>query len=149
MKESHLGTLSRLQHYFFAVMLLCSCLLSASCSRDEAVSNMPDISSANRVELLFKAGFDSTGTMSIKKIIVTGQDEIFRLQRTFSNESFPYIYCVSSGSMTFYKDDMQLANVSFNTDKDYRHIAFYNQERLTALALSEAGARVLEDFSQR
>ncbi len=149
MKESHLGTLSRLQYCLFKALLLCSCLLSASCGRDDAISNMPDISTANKVEMLFKAGFDSTGTMSIKKIIVTGQDEIFRLQRTFSNESFPYVYCVSSGSMTFYKDDMQLANVSFNTDKDYRHIAFYNQEKLTALALSEAGAKVLEDFSKR
>jgi hypothetical protein len=51
--------------------------------------------------------------------------------------------------MTFYKDDVLLANVSFNTDKDYRHVAFYNNDKLTALALSEENALVLEEFAKK
>lgn len=125
------------------------CLILFSCGSNDVNQNLPDLSSADKVELLFKTEFDTNDIMGVKKVTLTDPGEIIKLRRTFSQEMFPYVYCISSGSMTFYKEGLVLANVAFNTDKDYRHIAYYNENKLTALVLTEDDARMLEEYSAK
>ena len=71
---------------------------------------------------MYKSDFDSTGKMTVKTLDITNQNEIHNIAGTVSDEPFSYVYCISTGSMTFYKDDSILLTLVFNTLDDYRHI---------------------------
>lgn len=131
----------------YPVLLIFLILNISSCTEENTLSVKNEISSADRIEFMFKDGFDSTGKMVIKTSSITNQKDIFEIVNAVSDEPFPYQYCISTGSMTFFKNDSVLISLVYNTSDDYRHIAFNQYNKLTALKLSEENARLLEMYS--
>ncbi|MDZ4711702.1 MAG: hypothetical protein SGI89_05185 [bacterium] len=117
-----------------------------SCAEKPTESGLPDLSSADKIMITYKADFDSSGKMNLKSVDITDVNELTAIEQTISDEPFPYLYCISSGTMTFYKDSSALITVVFNTEKDYRHVAYNYNNKLTALKLSEESAKLLDKF---
>ncbi|MFZ1321621.1 MAG: hypothetical protein WAT71_08710 [Ignavibacteria bacterium] len=133
----------------YPVLIIFSTLILSSCSEENSFSIKNEISSADRIEFMYKDGFDSTGKMIVKTSSITDQKDISEIINTVTNEPFEYQYCISTGSMTFYKNDSVLISLVYNTTDDYRHIAFNQYNKLTALKLSEENARLLEMYSSK
>lgn len=119
-----------------------------SCGDNSSGSSIPDLTSADKIELMYKSGFDSSGKMGVKTIDITDRNEIFKIAHTVSSEPFSYQYCISTGSMTFYKNGSVMMTLVYNTSDDYRHIAYSTDSKLTAVKLSEENARLLEKYMQ-
>ncbi|HQY20702.1 MAG TPA: hypothetical protein PK294_00075 [Ignavibacteria bacterium] len=133
----------------YAALFILFILNISSCSEENSLSVKNQISSADKIEFLYKDGFDSTGKMIVKTSNITNQKDIIEIINTVSDEPFPYQYCISTGSMTFYKQDSVLISLVYNTTDDYRHIAFNQYNKLTAVKLSEENARLLELYSAK
>ncbi len=133
----------------YPVLIIILTLIFSSCSEKISFSIKNEISSADRIEFMYKNGFDSTGKMVVKTSSIRNQKDIFEIVNTVSDEPFPYQYCISTGSMTFYKQDSVLISLVYNTTDDYRHIAFNQYNKLTAVKLSEENARLLELYSAK
>lgn len=134
---------------FYQILIIISALILSSCSEENSFSLKNEISSADRIEFMYKDGFDSTGKMIVKTSSITNQNDIFEIINTVSDETFEYQYCISTGSMTFYKNDSVLISLVYNTTNDYRHIAYNQFSKLTTLKLSEENARLLEIYSSK
>lgn len=117
-----------------------------SCSSDHQSAELPDISAANHIKFSYKTDFDSTGRMKIKDVDLTDYMKVTGVKNIISYDPFTYVYCISSGSMSFYKDSTFIASMVFNTSKDFMHIACNNNGKLVAIKLSEENAKFLDSF---
>lgn len=90
--------------------------------------------------------FDSTGRMKIKDIDITDYKKVNDVKNIINYDPFTYVYCISSGSMSFYKDTTFIASMVFNTSKDYTHIACNYNGKLVAIKLTEGNAKFLDSF---
>lgn len=117
-----------------------------SCGNKEQIENHPDISQANKVKFDFKMDFDSTNKINIKSIEMNDLKNVSRIKNMITYDPFTYIYCVSSGSMSFYKDSTLLVTMVFNTIPDQKHIAFTYNGKFLAMSLSEENAKILDSF---
>ncbi len=120
-------------------------VLLFSCSH-ESTDKLPDISQSNIVKLYYKSDFDPTGKQNIITREINDPQSVSELKSIIDYEPFSYIYCVSTGSMSFYKDDELITTMVFNTDPVQTHIACNYEGRLVAIKLSEENARLLESF---
>jgi len=110
---------------------------------------LPDFAKADKVTLTYKTDFDSAGKIILKNIDITDPEEISKLRATITTIPFDYQYCLSTGTMAFYKDSSVITEVVFNTTKDFRHIAFNYNNKLIAIALSEKDAAMLESYKDK
>lgn len=115
-----------------------------SCS--QTMTDLPDISQANIVKLYYKMDFDSTGRQIIKSKVVTDSKIVNGIRDIISSDPFTYIYCTSTGSMSFYKDSLLISTMVFNTDTGQLHIACNHNGKLVAVKLSEDNAKLLDSF---
>ena len=90
--------------------------------------------------------FDSTNKINIKSVEVNDLKNVSRIKNIITYEPFTYIYCVSTGSMSFYKDSTLIITMVFNTLPDLKHIAFNYDGKLVAMSLSEENAKLLDSF---
>ena len=90
--------------------------------------------------------FDSTNKIKIKSVEINDLKNVIRIKNLITYDPYTYIYCVSTGSMSFYKDSTLLVTMVFNTLPDLKHIAFNHNGKLTAMSLSEENAKLLESF---
>lgn len=109
-------------------------------------NDLPDISYANNVKLYFKTDFDSTGKQVIKTVDVIDGIKIETIKNIIHYDPFTYLYCTSTGSMSFYKDSLLLVTMVFNIDEGQRHIACNSNGKLVAIKLSDENARLLESL---
>lgn len=130
----------------YKIILMMLITVFASCGEKPTESGLPDLSSADKIMITYKADFDSTNKMNLRSVNITDAGELTAIEQTISDEPFPYLYCISSGSMTFYKDSAALITIVFNTDRDYRHVAYNYNNKLTALRLSEEHAKLLDKY---
>lgn len=121
-------------------------LLFYSCGNSLQNENLPDISQANIVKLSYKSDFDSSGKMKIIDKEIKNLKTVSEIKRVINYEPFTYIYCISSGSMSFYKDSTLLADMVFNTSPELMHISCNYKGKLVAIKLSEENARFLDSF---
>ena len=131
------------KYAFLFLILICSC------SEEKEQMILPDFAEADKVRLTYKTDFDSAGKIILKNIDITDPEEISKLRATISTIPFDYQYCLSSGTMAFYKDDSVIIEVVFNTTNDFRHIAFNYNNKLIAVALSEKNAALLNSFKDQ
>jgi|GEM_PF-2110488 len=117
-----------------------------SCSNKTQNENLPDISDANNIKFSYKTDFDSAGKMNIKNVDIKDIKSVNEIKKIIDYDPFTYIYCVSSGSMSFYKDSTFIVNMVFNTSNDLTHIACNYNGKLVAIKLSEENARFLDSF---
>lgn len=117
-----------------------------SCSEKEQSELLPDISKANNVKFSFKTDFDSTGKMNIKNVNVKDLKSVSEIKNIINYDPFTYVYCVSTGEMSFYQDSTFIVNMVFNTSKDLTHIACNYNGKLVAIKLSEENAMFLDSF---
>lgn len=117
-----------------------------SCSSNKQNAELPDISKADHIKFSYKMDFDSTGKMKIKDVDVSDFGKVNDVKNVIQYDPFTYVYCISSGSMSFYKDSTFIANMVFNTSKDYTHIACNYNGKLIAIKLSEENAKFLDSF---
>ena len=125
---------------FISFVFICSCI-----DKTDKIL-LPDLSQANNVKLTFKTNFDSTGKIILKNIDIKDRHSIETIKTVISSKPFFYQYCISTGSMTFFKDSLKIIELVFNTTPDFRHIAYYYNNELVAIALSEENAKLLESF---
>ena len=121
-------------------------LLFYSCGNIPENKNLPDVSEANLVKFSYKSDFDSAGRMNIKYKEIKDLLTVSEIKKVINYEPFTYIYCISSGSMSFYKDSTLLADMVFNTSPELMHIACNYKGRLIAIKLSEENAKFLDSF---
>ncbi len=121
-------------------------ILFISCNSDEHSVNFPDISEANNIKFSYKMDFDSTGKMNIKNVDIKDMNAVNEIKNIINYDPFTYIYCVSSGSMSFYKDSTFLVNMVFNTSPELMHIACNFNGKLVAIKLSPENAKFLDSF---
>lgn len=117
-----------------------------SCGIQESNKNLPDISDANIVKFSYKTDFDSAGKINIKNVEIRDPMTVAQIKRVISDEPFNYVYCVSSGTVSFYRDSTMLAEMVFNTTLDLLHIACNYNGKLVAIKLSEENAAFLDSF---
>lgn len=117
-----------------------------SCGSNEKTESHPDISQANRIVLDYKTDFDSTGKINIKTKEINDLQSITSIRNTVTYDPFTYIYCVSTGSVSFYKDSTLIVTMVYNTLPDLRHIAFTYNGKFIAMSLSEENAGLLDSF---
>ena len=110
---------------------------------------LPDFTKADKVTLTYKTDFDSAGKIILKNIDITDPEEISKLRATITTIPFDYQYCLSTGTMAFYKDSSVIIEVVFNTTKDFRHIAFNYNNKLIAIALTEKDAAMLDSYKDQ
>lgn len=116
-----------------------------SCSKKPS-AQLPDLSQANNMNIMYKMDFDSTSHMRIKTVPITDFKKMTQLKELLYTEPFPYLYCASSGAMNFYKDSTLIYSFSFNTEPALRHIAYNYNSKLIAVTLSEEDAKFLDSF---
>ena len=117
-----------------------------SCSSNEQPQSHPDLSKANKIRFDFKTDFDSTNKIIVISRELNDLKSISSVRNIISYDPFTYIYCTSSGSMSFYKDSSLIVTMVFNTLPDQRHIAFNYDGKLIAMSLSDENAKLLESF---
>lgn len=117
-----------------------------SCSSNEQPQSHPDLSKANKIRFDFKTDFDSTNKIIVISRELNDLKRISSVRNIISYDPFTYIYCTSSGSMSFYKDSTLIVTMVFNTLPDLKHIAFNYEGKLIAMSLSEENAKLLESF---
>lgn len=128
---------------FFPVLFL---LVFYSCGNNDQIDSYPDISKANKIKFDFKTDFDSTNKIIVKSVDVNDLKSISRVRNIITYDPFTYIYCTSTGSMSFYKDSTLLVTMVFNTIPDQKHIAFTYNGKFLAMSLSEENAKILDSF---
>lgn len=116
-----------------------------SCGKKPS-AQLPDLSQANNMNIMYKMDFDSTSQMWIKTVPITDFKKMTQLKELLYTEPFPYLYCASSGAMNFYKDSTLIYSFSFNTEPALRHIAYNYNSKLIAVTLSEEDAKFLDSF---
>lgn len=124
-------------------------MLICSCSEEKEQMVLPDFAKADKVTLTYKTDFDSAGKIILKNIDITDPREISRLRATITTIPFDYQYCLSTGTMAFYKDSSVITEVVFNTTKDFRHIAFNYNNKLIAIVLTEKDAAMLDSYKDK
>lgn len=117
-----------------------------SCGIQESNKNLPDISDANIVKFSYKTDFDSAGKINIKNVEIRDLGKVAQIKKVISYEPFDFVYCVSSGTVSFYRDSTMLAEMVFNTTLDLLHIACNYNGKLVAIKLSEENAAFLDSF---
>ena len=117
-----------------------------SCSSNEQPQSHPDLSKANKIRFDFKTDFDSTNKIIVISRELNDLKSISSVRNIISYDPFTYIYCTSSGSMSFYKDSSLIVTMVFNTLPDQRHIAFNYEGKLIAMSLSNENAKLLDSF---
>lgn len=121
-------------------------MLTCSCGKQKQFSDHPDISQANKIKFDFKSDFDSANKIIIISKEVDDIKNISRVRNIITYDPFTYIYCTSTGTMSFYKDSSLIVTMVFNTLPDQKHIAFNHNGKLVAMSLSEENAKLLESF---
>lgn len=129
--------------HFFPFLLI---IVFHSCSNHNSNNNLPDLSNVNKVRLCFKSDFDSANKIILKRAEIDSEEDIELIKNTITDGNFPYVYCISTGSMEFFIDTSLIATMVFNTTPDFRHIAYNFDNKLIAIPLSEANAGLLESF---
>jgi len=124
-------------------------MLICSCNKEKEQMVLPDFAKADKVTLTYKTDFDSAGKIILKNIDITDPEEISKLRATITTIPFDYQYCLSTGTMAFYKDSSVITEVVFNTTKDFRHIAFNYNNKLIAIALTEKDAAMLDSYKDK
>ncbi|MBL8008558.1 MAG: hypothetical protein JNJ56_13625 [Ignavibacteria bacterium] len=117
-----------------------------SCGIQESNKYLPDISDANIVKFSYKTDFDSAGKIIIKNVEIRDPGKVAQIKKVITYEPFDYVYCVSSGTVSFYRDSTMLAEMVFNTTLDLLHIACNYNGKLVAIKLSEENAVFLDSF---
>lgn len=130
-------------------MLVLMPVLLISCGRKNSELKLPDMSDVNRIEFTYKADFDSAGKIILKTTEVSDEKNIKKILNTVTPGDFPYIYCLSTGSMSFFHDKELLITMVFNTTPDFRHIAYNIDNKVVAVPLSEENAKLLDSFSEK
>ncbi|HMS66126.1 MAG TPA: hypothetical protein PKD83_12850 [Ignavibacteria bacterium] len=130
--------------YILIIILFMSVFYS--CGTESENDNLPDLSGANKIKFSYKLDFDPSGKMNIKYVEISDLKTVSDIRKIINYEPFTYIYCISSGSMGFYKDSTLLADMVFNTSQDLMHISCNYKGRLVAIKLSEENARFLDSF---
>ena len=128
------------------LILIITLAVFYSCGINESSENHPDLSMANKIVLDYKTDFDSTNRINIKTKEITDLKEIIRIRNIINYDPYTYIYCVSSGTMSFYKDSTLIVTMVYNTLPDLKHIAFNYNGKLVAMSLSEENAKLLDDL---
>lgn len=117
-----------------------------SCGSNDHTESHPDLSKANKIRFDFKTDFDSTNKIVVISRELNDLKSISSVRNIITYDPFTYIYCTSSGSMSFYKDSILIVTMVFNTLPDQRHIAFNYNGKLTAMSLSDENAKLLDSF---
>lgn len=117
-----------------------------SCGNSDNNKDLPDISQANKIKLSYKTDFDSAGKIKIKNAEISDPKTVAEIKKVISSEPFNYVYCVSSGTVSFYRDSTMLTEMVFNTTLDLLHIACNYNGKLVAIKLSEENAAFLDSF---
>lgn len=125
------------------IMIISSC---GDNETSEHTQDHPDLSQANRIVMDYKTDFDSAGKINIKTKEINDLQSIIKIRNTVTYDPFTYIYCVSTGSVSFYKDSTLIVTMVYNTLPDLRHIAFTYNGKLIAMSLSEDNAGLLDSF---
>ena len=128
----------------FLILLIISVFYS--CGSNEQPESHPDLSKANKIRFDFKTDFDSTNKIIVISRELNDLKSISTVRNIITYDPFTYIYCTSSGSMSFYKDSTLIVTMVFNTLTDQRHIAFNFDGKLTAMSLSDENAKLLDSF---
>jgi hypothetical protein len=128
------------------LIILISLAVFCSCGISEQNPDLPDISQSNRIIFSFKTDFDASGKMNIKTLEISDVKKVSDVKKIISNEPFNYIYCASTGSMSFYKDEALLSEMVFNTTPELKHIACNYKGKLVAIKLSGEDAEFLENL---
>ena len=118
-----------------------------SCGVNEQSADHPDISQANKIKFDFKSDFDASGKMTIASTEINDLKSVSTIKNIISYDPFTYVYCASTGSMSFYKDSTLIVTMVFNTLPDLKHIAFNYNGKLIAMSLSGENAKLLESFN--
>ncbi|MBK8550361.1 MAG: hypothetical protein IPL53_04570 [Ignavibacteria bacterium] len=129
----------------FLIFLILSVIYSCG-NNNEQIESRPDLSKANKIKFDFKTDFDSTNKINIKSVEVGDLKNVSQVKNIITYDPFTYIYCTSTGSMSFYKDSTLLVTMVFNTIPDQKHIAFTYNGKFLAMNLSEENARFLESL---
>lgn len=130
----------------FRVLIFLTLSVFISCSNNEQSELLPDISQANNIKFSYKTDFDSAGKINIKNVEIKDLKTVSEIKNIINYDPFTYIYCVSTGEMSFYKDSTFIVNMVFNTSKDLTHIACNYKGKLVAIKLSEENAELLDSF---
>ena len=85
-----------------------------SCSSNEQPQSHPDLSKANKIRFDFKTDFDSTNKIIVISRELNDLKSISSVRNIISYDPFTYIYCTSSGSMSFYKDSSLIVTMVSN-----------------------------------
>ncbi|MEO8664437.1 MAG: hypothetical protein ABI462_02985 [Ignavibacteria bacterium] len=109
-------------------------------------AELPDISGSNNIKLYYKTDFDSTGRQLIRSKELNDPGSVSKIKDIIDYDPFSYLYCVSTGSMSFYKDSVLITTMVFNTDPGQTHIACNYNGKVVAIKLSEENAKLLESF---
>ncbi len=128
------------------VIILLSSIVFYSCGSNVQNADHPDISQANKIKFDFKSDFDASGRMTVISKEISDLKSVGSVKNIISYDPFTYIYCASTGSMSFYKDSTLIVTMVFNTLPDLKHIAFNYNGKLIAMSLSEENAKLLESF---
>lgn len=128
------------------VIILLSSIVFYSCGSNVQNADHPDISQANKIKFDFKSDFDASGRMTVTSKEISDLKSVGSVKNIISYDPFTYIYCASTGSMSFYKDSTLIVTMVFNTLPDLKHIAFNYNGKLIAMSLSEENAKLLESF---
>lgn len=131
---------------FINIILLSTIYSCGSDGTNEQTESRPDISQANRIVLDYKTDFDSTGKIHIKTKEINDLQSIISIRNSVTYDPFTYIYCVSTGSVSFYKDSTLIVTMVYNSLPELRHIAFTYNGKLIAMSLSEDNAKLLDSF---
>jgi len=127
------------------IIIFLTLALAYSCGSNTN-EGLPDISRANIVKLYYKVDFDSTGRQKILSKDIFDLKKVEMIKETINYDPFSYLYCTSTGSMSFYKDSSLIVSMVFNTDPGQMHIACNYNGKLVAVKLSEENAKLLVSF---
>ena len=86
------------KYFLFIIISVMTC----SCSRQEQAENHPDLSQTNKIKFEFKSDFDSSDKVTIISKEIDDIKNISRVRNIINYDPFTYIYCTSSGAMSFY-----------------------------------------------
>ena len=128
------------------IILFMLSLIICSCGKDNTTENLPDISQANNIKLYYKEDFDDSGKMKILTREILDMTTINKMKKLIDYEPFSYVYCTSTGSMSFYKDSTLIVSMVFNILPDQQHIAYNYYGKVIAIKLSESNADFIESF---
>lgn len=130
------------------ILLIFITLLFCKCGSHSQNENLPDLSQANKVKLFYKMDFNADGKMNVSEKDVDEFKDVTSIKNVVSYDPVDYLYCISSGTMSFYHDSSHIIDMVFNTSPDFLHVAYNYNGKLIAIKLSEDNARFLESFRQ-